>query len=140
MTNQTSSSGSTDSNGHGTHVASTILSSRRSTSGKFVSVAPDARLVVVKAFNSNGGGTYADVIRGIGWVVAKRNQYDIRVLNCSFSARPRSHYWEDPLNLAVMQAWNSGLVVVVSAGNAGPDAQTVGACPATSPTPSRWAP
>jgi subtilisin family serine protease len=82
--------------------------------------------VVVKAFKSNGGGTYADVIRGIAWVVWNRARYGIRVLNCSFSARPRSHYWEDPLDLAVMVAWYSGIVVVASGGNAGPDPQTVG--------------
>ena len=50
FTNKVTNGGAPDQNGHGTHVASTILSSRRSSSGKFVSVAPDARLVVVKAF------------------------------------------------------------------------------------------
>jgi serine protease AprX len=126
LTNKVTSGGAPDQNGHGTHVASTILSSRVSSSGKFVSAAPDARLVVVKAFKSNGSATYADVIRGIAWVVWNRSRYGIRVLNCSFSARPRSHYWEDPLDLAVMVAWYSGIVVVTSGGNAGPGPQTVG--------------
>ena len=123
---ETSSSGATDYSGHGTHVAGTILSSRRSSTGKFVSVAPDARLVVVKAFKSNGGGKYADVIRGINWVISNRSRYAIRVLNCSFSAPPRSHYWDDPLNQAVMMAWYYGIVVVASSGNGGPGPQTVG--------------
>jgi serine protease AprX len=123
---ETTSNGATDYSGHGTHVTGTILSSRRSSSGKFVSVAPDARLVVVKAFKSNGAGTYADVIRGINWVISNRSRYGIRVLNCSFSARPRSHYWDDPLNQAVMMAWYYGIVVVASGGNGGPGPQTVG--------------
>jgi serine protease AprX len=47
------------------------------------------------------------------------------VLNCSFGAPPRTHYWQDPVNQAIMRAWQAGIVVVVSAGNTGPAAQTV---------------
>jgi serine protease AprX len=79
----------------------------------------------VKAFDDNGWGSYAGVIRGIEWVVAHKDEYGIRVLNCSFGAPPRSHYWEDPLNQAIMRAWQAGIVVVVSAGNTGPGAQTI---------------
>ena len=53
-------------------------------------------------------------------------QYAIRVLNLSLGAPARSRYWDDPLNKAVMRAWQSGIVVVVSAGNSGPLPQTVG--------------
>jgi subtilisin family serine protease len=66
------------------------------------------------------------VIRGIDWVLNNRNQYAIRVLNLSLGAPARSRYWDDPLNKAVMRAWQSGIVVVVSAGNSGPLPQTVG--------------
>ena len=52
--------------------------------------------------------------------------YNIRVLNLSLGAPARSRYWDDPLNKAVMRAWQSGIVVVVSAGNSGPLPQTVG--------------
>ena len=44
----------------------------------------------------------------------------------SLGAPARSRYWDDPLNKAVMRAWQSGIVVVVSAGNSGPLPQTVG--------------
>jgi serine protease AprX len=44
----------------------------------------------------------------------------------SFSGPVRSYYWDDPLNLAVMKAWQSGIVVVASAGNTGPDPMTIG--------------
>ena len=75
---------------------------------------------------ADGGGTYADVIRGIDWAVTNKDAYNIRVLNCSFSAPPQSSYWLDPLNQAVMRAWQAGIVVVASAGNTGPDPMTVG--------------
>ena len=117
---------STDTFGHGTHVTSLIASSRKTSSGTFFGVAPDARLVSVKAFGDDGNGSYATVIRGIDWVVTNKTQYNIRVLNLSLGAPAHSRYWDDPLNKAVMRAWQSGIVVVVSAGNSGPLPQTVG--------------
>ena len=116
----------TEENGHGTHVTSLIANAARSDDQQYLGVAPNVRLVSVKAFGSGGQGTYLDVIRGIDWVVQHKDSHDIRVLNCSFSAAPRSHYWEDPLNQAIMAAWQAGIVVVASAGNTGPDPMTIG--------------
>lgn len=119
-----------DDNGHGSHVASIILSSRKARgvggSGVWNGVAPGASLVVVKAFDEHGQGTYMDVIRGIDWIVRNKDAYGIRILNLSLSAPPRSHYWDDPLNQAVMEAWRAGIVVVASAGNTGPDPMSIG--------------
>jgi len=120
------SSVSTDTTGHGTHVTSLIGSSRKNSAGRYFGVAPDARLISVKAFGEDGSSTYATVIRGIDWVVTNRLNYAIKVLNLSLGAPARSRYWDDPLNKAVMRAWQSGIVVVVSAGNSGPLPQTVG--------------
>jgi serine protease AprX len=120
------SSISTDTNGHGTHITSLIASSRKDSRGAYFGVAPDARIISVKAFAEDGSSSYATVIRGIDWVVTNRQQFAIRVLNLSLGAPARSRYWDDPLNKAVMRAWQSGIVVVVSAGNSGPLPQTVG--------------
>ena len=117
---------STDTNGHGTHITSIIASSRKDGSGRYFGVAPDARIISVKAFSEDGSSSYATVIRGIDWVINNRTQYAIRVLNLSLGGPARSRYWDDPLNKAVMRAWQSGIVVVVSAGNSGPLPQTVG--------------
>ncbi len=115
-----------DASGHGSHVASAGFNSKLSNVGKYNGIAPDVSLVSVKVFDADGRGTYADVIRGVQWAVDNRQKYNIRVLNMSLSATPQSHYWEDPLNQAVMAAWDAGIVVVASAGNAGPAAQTIG--------------
>jgi subtilisin family serine protease len=120
------SSVSTDTTGHGTHITSLIASSRRNSTGQYFGVAPDARIISIKAFNEDGTGTYASVIRAIDYVVTNKNLLAIRVLNLSLGAPARSRYWDDPLNKAVMRAWQSGIVVVVSAGNSGPLPQTVG--------------
>jgi subtilisin family serine protease len=117
---------STDTTGHGTHVTSLIASSRKTAAGQYFGVAPDARIISVKAFGEDGASTYATVIRGIDWVITHRQVNAIRVLNLSLGAQARSRYWDDPLNKAVMRAWQSGIVVVVSAGNSGPLPQTVG--------------
>ena len=114
-----------DNNGHGSHVTSIIASSRHKDS-EFNGVAPGAHLVVVKAFDDDGRGTYLDVIRGLDWVLKHKDVYGIRVLNLSFSATPQSYYWDDPLNQAVMTAWQNGIVVVASAGNGGPSPMTIG--------------
>ena len=115
-----------DESGHGSHVAGVATSGKLSNAGKYNGIAPAARIVAVKVFDAEGRGTYADVIRGVDWVVENRQSLQIEVLNMSLSAPPQSHYWDDPLNQAVMAAWNDGIVVVVSAGNSGPDAQSIG--------------
>jgi serine protease AprX len=114
-----------DGSGHGSHVTSLIANSS-TVSGKFFGVAPNAQLISVKAFDNNGAGKYADVIRGLDWIVNNRYPYSIRVINCSFSTTPRSYYWDDPLAQAVMRAWQAGIVVVASAGNRGPQPMTIG--------------
>jgi serine protease AprX len=115
-----------DGSGHGTHVSAIAISSDVTTAHRYQGVAPSANIVAVKAFSPDGAGSYADVIKGIDWIVANRAKYRIRVLNLSFSATPQSAYWDDPLNQAVMKAWASGIVVVVSAGNEGPGQGTIG--------------
>ena len=117
-----------DQHGHGTHVPSVILNSQKpgNSSGSYNGIAPDAGLVAVKALDASGQGTYADVVRGLDWILQNKDLYGIRVANLSISAEPVSHYWDDPLNQAVMALWQAGVVVVASAGNTGPDPMTIG--------------
>jgi subtilisin family serine protease len=115
-----------DTFGHGTHVSSIIASSGVATTGNFQGVAPGVNLVAVRVLDQNGEGSYSNVISGIQWVLANRVRYNIRVMNLSLSGPPHSFYWQDPLNQAVMEAWQAGIVVVVAAGNAGPKPMTIG--------------
>jgi serine protease AprX len=112
--------------GHGTHVASIAVNSDYDIHGRVYGVAPNASLVGIKAFDNEGQATYADVIRGIDWALQVKDQINLRVLNMSFSGPVRSYYWDDPLNKAVMKAWQAGIVVVASAGNKGPDPMSIG--------------
>jgi len=113
-------------NGHGTHVASLATNSDFDIDGQIYGIAPNAALVGIKAFDGKGKSTYADVIRGIEWALQVKDLINLRVLNMSFSGPVQSYYWEDPLNQAVMKAWEQGIVVVASAGNGGPTPMSIG--------------
>jgi serine protease AprX len=115
-----------DPGGHGTHIASIAVSSLVTADGFYNGVAPGAHLISVQAFDELGQGTYADVVRAIDWVITNQAKHKIRVLNLSFSAEPRSHYWDDPINQAVMVAWQNEIFVVAAAGNRGPQSMTIG--------------
>jgi hypothetical protein len=115
-----------DPNGHGSHVTTIVANPTLNPWGSHNGVAPMADLIIVRAFQDDGSASYMDVIRGIDWVVEHKDEHNIRVLNLSFSAPPQSFYWDDPLNQAVMKAWEAGIVVVAAAGNTGPDPMTIG--------------
>jgi serine protease AprX len=115
-----------DPNGHGTHVAGIIANQQTGQDGESNGMAPDVDLVGVRVLDEQGFGTYETVIQGIQWVIDHRQEYNIRVMNLSLLAQVNSPYWADPLDRAVMRAWAAGIVVVVAAGNSGPDAMTVG--------------
>jgi len=108
-----------DASGHGTHIVSVIMSSDRGPT-HYHGVAPSAKVVSVRAFDEYGRGSYSDVIRAIDFIFQNREKLGVRVLNLSLSAPPNSHYWDDPLNQAVMASWEAGIVVVAAAGNRGP--------------------
>jgi serine protease AprX len=120
-----------DESGHGTHMTSVLAHSGAVTengksTGGYKGIAPDVDLVAVKAFDLEGQGDFLDIVRAIQWVVDHRETYNIRVLNLSFAARPRWHYWLDPINQSIMRAWASGIAVVAAAGNEGPEPMTIG--------------
>nr|MBV6630239.1 S8 family peptidase [Oceanococcus sp. HetDA_MAG_MS8] len=116
-------SGSQDRHGHASHLISHVVGADRREHQ--AGVAPGAHIYSVRAFDDDGLGRYIDVLEGIDWVIRNANELNIRVLNLSFGAPVQSHYWDDPINQAVMRAWDAGIVVVTSAGNTGPDPQSI---------------
>jgi serine protease AprX len=114
----------TDLSGHGTHVAGIIGGNGANSSGRgyfqtHFGIAPEANLINVRVLDANGVGTVSQVISGIGFVIAKRSKYNIRVLNLSVSHPAGESYQVDPLCRAVEQAWRVGIVVICVAGNNG---------------------
>ncbi len=115
-----------DTNGHGTHIAGIIASSKKGEDdNNWMGVAPDANLLPVRVLNQKGKGTYESVILGIQYVVDNKDEYNVRVMNLSLVSEVQSPYWADPLNQAVTAAWSEDIVVVAAAGNIGPDPLTI---------------
>lgn len=114
-----------DTFGHGTFMAGLIAGNGSASKGRFVGTAPQANIVSVKVAGFDGSTDVSHVLAGIQWVVAHEDVYGIRVLNLSLGSDSSQDYRMSPLNLAVQRAWQAGIVVVVSAGNSGPDSATV---------------
>ena len=110
----------TDEYGHGTFVAGLVAGNGASSGGTYTGEAPQANLVSIKAAGATGVTTASTIISGIDWAINHQNQYDIGVLNLSFGALPTGPTATEPMDQAVEAAWRSGIVVVISAGNAGP--------------------
>ncbi|WP_306214395.1 S8 family serine peptidase [Actinoplanes sp. RD1] len=111
-----------DGKGHGTHVASTIAGTGAASGGKEQGVAPGARLHVGKVLADDGFGQESWIISGMEWAV--RDQH-ARIVNLSLGADPTDG--TDPMSLAVNElSAETGALFVISAGNAGPGAYSVG--------------
>jgi serine protease AprX len=112
--------------GHGTHVAGIIAGTGSISKGAwslrtFKGIAPKAKLVSVRVLGADGTGLLSDVLAGIDWVISNKDLYKIRVLNLSMGHPIEQSFATDPLCQALERAWRAGVVVVVSAGNRGPE-------------------
>jgi serine protease AprX len=114
-----------DDYGHGTFVAGLIAGSGHSTGGTYSGEAPGAGLVSIKVAGANGVTRSSTVIEGIHWAIAHRTALNIGVLNISMGTPATGSSTTNPLDRAVEEAWQSGIVVVVSAGNTGPSRATI---------------
>ncbi|AFL95548.1 putative subtilisin-like serine protease [Thermococcus cleftensis] len=120
-----------DDQGHGTHVASIAAGTGAASNGQYKGMAPGAKLVGIKVLGADGSGSISDIIAGVDWAVQNKDKYGIRVINLSLGSSQSSD-GTDSLSQAVNNAWDAGLVVVVAAGNSGPDKYTVGSPAAAS--------
>jgi serine protease AprX len=114
-----------DSYGHGTFVAGLIAGNGASSNGAYTGEAPGAGLVSVKVAGASGQTDLATVIAGVGWTIDNSSTDNISVLNMSLGYLPIESTVIDPLDQAVEKAWESGITVVTSAGNAGPGNGTI---------------
>lgn len=102
--------GTTDCNGHGTHVAGTV-------GGTTYGVAKNVKLVPVRILGCDGSGASSNVIAGLDWIL--KNGSKPAVVNMSLGGAASSS-----LDSAVENLYNNGYVMVVAAGNSNTDACT----------------
>ncbi len=112
--------GTTDCNGHGTHVAGTV-------GGTTYGVAKSVTLIPVRVLNCAGSGTISGVIAGINWVIGNHVGTAPAVANMSLGGGASA-----ALDTAVANAVSDGVTVVVAAGNS--NANACGYSPARAPT------
>ncbi len=82
---------------------------------RFTGVAPDVKLVGVKIFNKTGSGTSDEVIEAFNWVRNNKETYHIAIASGSFSVSGTVV----SVDSAAAALVNSGVTVVLSAGNDG---------------------
>ena len=110
------------------HVAGIAAGSGQASRGLYRGIAPRADLVAVKVLNRYGEGTVENICTGIDWVLRNRMRYGINIVNISAGTAKEKQFDESsPLVRKVEELWDAGLVVVVSAGNRGPEAGTISA-------------
>jgi serine protease AprX len=111
--------------GHGTFLAGIIAGN-----GEFDGVAPAADLLDVQVADSKGNTSLSQVLAGLQ-VISDRNDPatdpadDVDVVNLSLSTESPLPPAFDPLSRALQGLWESGVTVVVAAGNDGPGWGTV---------------
>jgi len=108
-----------DDYGHGTHVTGIVGGNGFDSSGRRSGIAPAARLIELKVLDASGQGRISDVIAAIGYAVAQKDAWNIRVINLSVATGVYESYNLDPLTLATRAAVDAGIVVVAAAGNNG---------------------
>lgn len=105
----------TDWNGHGTHVASTIAGTGSASDGKERGVAPSAQLEVGKVLDSDGSGQESWIIAGMQWAAQDERA---KVISMSLGGGGDA---DDPMSQAVDQlSRDTGALFVIAAGNGGP--------------------
>lgn len=114
-----------DDNGHGTHCAGCAVGNGRASNGKYKGIAPEGNLVGVKVLDRNGSGYLSTLIAGVEWCVQNKNQFNINVISLSLGSQATQSAQDDPMVRVVEKAWNAGIVVVVAAGNEGPEQRTI---------------
>ena len=115
--------GSTDANGHGTHVAGIAAAQTNNATG-VAGMSFSSPIIPVKVLNAAGSGTFAAIANGITWA----RTHGAKVINMSLGGHPG--VVPTTLCNAVTAATNAGILVVAAAGNEGTnDPSYPAACP-----------
>ncbi len=106
-----------DDSGHGTHVAGIVAAS-----GGKTGIAPDSKIVAIKALDSSGFGSLDDVINGINYCVAHSEEFGIVAISMSFGIPNEFHsnYCDSSflsLTTSINEAIAKNITVIAAAGN-----------------------
>ena len=111
-----------DDSGHGTHIAGIIAGSGAVSDGKYMGIAPESRLLVLKCLDYKGNGSIKDAVDAIDFVIQNKKKYNIRIANISIGSELKQNSRGNQILLEkVEELWRNGITVVAAAGNNGPE-------------------
>ena len=111
------SSGCADLNGHGTHVAGTILADGGADGLGIWGVAPQASLLAYKVLGASGSGFSDDIAAAIRYAA----DHGANIISMSLGSSADDPLMRDAITYAV----GKNVLVVAAAGNSGPDLDTM---------------
>ena len=86
--------------------------------GFYRGIAPEADVVLVKLART-GRITDENIRHGLEWILSRREELDIRIINISAGGDEERSYLEDPLSQIVEECTRAGILVVCAVGNSG---------------------
>lgn len=98
-----------DYNGHGTHVAGIICANNKSKG--VLGIAPQAKLLILKALDKNGSGSYQGLMNALNYAISKK----VDIISMSLGGPTDLPGLHD----LIIKAINQNILVVCAAGNRG---------------------
>lgn len=103
-----SDDGLLDSSGHGTNVSAIVAG-----------VAPEAEILALDVFSSDGYAYSSDILDALDWVVGNQSTYDIASVNMSLGAGSYSAPCADVFSAGIEAVRDAGVAVAIASGNNG---------------------
>jgi serine protease AprX len=115
----------TDDNGHGTHTSGSVSGDGTQSDGEYTGMAPDSTLTVYSA----GAALFIlYAVAAFDHMIARKRagETDVQVVSNSYGSSSGDDFNpDDALNVASWYATEEGILTLFSAGNAGPDPNTL---------------
>jgi serine protease AprX len=103
---------------HGTQTSVAAAGNGHLGDGLYRGLAHESKLVIVKV-SERGRISEENIARGIRWVIANRERYNIRILNISLGGDEDVPCSKSIIDQAAEEAIKHGIVVIAAAGNSG---------------------
>lgn len=115
----------TDDVGHGTHCIGSVSADGTESDGEYAGMAPD---VTITSYAANASLTVLKAVSAYDHLLAgqRAGDHEIHVASNSYGAGPGDYDPYDPLNVAMWKCYEEGVLITFSAGNDGPDDDTLG--------------
>lgn len=102
---------------HGTMTACTAAGNGFLSGGAYTSLAPNAKIVLIRTMHDRGNIPTATIAKALEWLIENHEKYSVNVVNISVYADEYDLTIEHPVTALVEKLVNCGVVVVAASGN-----------------------